>query len=207
MSEQKIEAVVFDFGNVICNFSVPLFIEGLSRKAGTTVHDLRKVMPGINTLAVNYETGLISSDQFFEGLCDLAGIRVSREDFIHAYVGIFTPIRETFEVVRALKATHKLGLLSNTNEWHYLHCIRTLDIFPLFNAVTLSFEVKAMKPAPAIYADMLQKLQLPPEKCAYIDDIQENVTAAARLGLHAIHFTGPAQLRTALHDLGVLAAQ
>jgi putative hydrolase of the HAD superfamily len=150
---------------------------------------------------------LVSSDQFFERLCTLAGIRVSREDFIHAYIGIFTPIGETFEVVRALKPTHKLGLLSNTNEWHYLHCIRSLDIFPLFDAVTLSFEVKAMKPAPAIYADMLQKLQLPPEKCAYIDDMQENVTAAGHLGLHAIHYTGPAQLRTALHHLGVLAAQ
>ena len=202
-----IEAVIFDFGNVICSFSVPLFIQGLSRKTGTTVEDLQKVMPGINRLAVDYETGLVSSDQFFERLCDLAGIRVSREDFIHAYVGIFTPIMETFEVVRALKPTHKLGLLSNTNEWHYLYCIRPLDIFPLFDAVSLSFEVRAMKPAPAIYADMLQKLQLPPEKCAYIDDVQENVTAAARFGLHAIHYTGPAQLHTALHHLGVLAAQ
>ena len=149
---------------------------------------------------------MVTSDQFFERLCDLAGIKVSREDFIHAYIGIFTPIGETFEVVRALKPTHKLGLLSNTNEWHYLHCIRPLEIFPLFDAVSLSYEVKALKPAPAIYADMLQKLQLPPEKCAYIDDLQENVTAAAHLGLHAIHYTGPAQLHAALHDLGVLKA-
>jgi len=164
-------------------------------------------MPGINKLAVEYETGLVSSDQFFEKLCGLAGIRVSREDFIHAYIGIFTPIEETFKVVRALKPTHKLGLLSNTNEWHYLHCIRPLEIFPLFDAVTLSFQVKAMKPAPAIFEDMLQKLQLPPERCAYIDDLQENVTAAAHLGLHAIHYTGAAQLHAALHDLGILAAR
>ena len=207
MTDQRIEAVIFDFGNVICSFSVPLFIQGLSRRAGKTVDDLRKVMPGINLLARDYETGLVSSDQFFERLCDLAGIKVSREDFIHAYIGIFTPIGDTFEVVRALKPTHKLGLLSNTNEWHYLHCIRPLEIFPLFDAVTLSFEVKAMKPAPAIYADMLQKLRLPPEKCAYIDDLLENVTTAGHLGFHAIHYTGPAQLRTALHHHGILAAQ
>jgi glucose-1-phosphatase len=207
MTEQPIQAVIFDFGNVICKFSVPLFIEGLSRKSGKTTEDLQRVMPGISKLAVQYETGLVSSDQFFERLCDLAGIKVNREDFINAYTGIFTPIRETFEVVRALKRTHRLGLLSNTNEWHYLHCIRTLDIFPLFDAVTLSFEVKAMKPAPAIYTDMLQKLQLPPEKCAYIDDMPENVTAAAHLGLHAIHYTGPAQLRTALNDLGIRSAR
>lgn len=171
------------------------------------IEDLRNVMPGINSLAVEYETGLVSSDQFFVRLCDLAGIRVSRDDFIHAYNGIFTPIRETFELVRALKLTHRLGLLSNTNELHYLHCIRTLDIFALFDAVTLSYEVKAMKPSPSIYADVLQKLQLPPAKCAYIDDVQENVAAAAQLGLHAIHFTDSTELRTALNRIGVLPAQ
>ncbi len=204
MADRKLEAVIFDFGNVICNFDVSLFIAGLSRKSGRTPDELRAVMPGINTLAVQYETGTVTSDQFFERLCALAGITISRDDFIHAYTGIFSPIAESFALVRALKQTHKLGLLSNTNEWHYLRCIRPLDIFPLFDAVTLSFEVGAMKPSPATYNDMLRKLRLPPEECAYIDDIQGNVDAAAKLGLRAVRFVDPEQLRTALHQLGVL---
>ena len=204
MADRKLEAVIFDFGNVICNFDVSLFIAGLSRKSGRTPDELRVVMPGINTLAVQYETGTVTSDQFFERLCALAGITISRDDFIHAYTGIFSPIAESFALVRALKQTHKLGLLSNTNEWHYLRCIRPLDIFPLFDAVTLSFEVGAMKPSPATYNDMLRKLRLPPEECAYIDDMQENVDAAAQLGLRAVRFVDPEQLRTALHQLGVL---
>jgi putative hydrolase of the HAD superfamily len=204
MGEGKPEAVIFDFGNVICNFDVFLFIEGISRKTGTTNEVLRKVMPGINKLAVAYETGQVSSDQFFERICALAGITISRDDFVHAYTGIFTPIEDSFELIRELKPHYKLGLLSNTNEWHYLHCIRPLDIFPLFDAVTLSYEVGAMKPSPATYDDMLRKLRLPAEKCAYVDDIQENVDAAAKLGLRAVRFVDPEQLRTALRQLGVL---
>jgi putative hydrolase of the HAD superfamily len=204
MADRKLGAVIFDFGNVICNFDVSLFIAGLSHKSGRTPDELRTVMPGINKLAVQYETGIVTSDQFFERLCALAGITISRDDFIHAYTGIFSPIAESFALVRALKQTHKLGLLSNTNEWHYLRCIRPLDIFPLFDAVTLSFEVGAMKPSPATYDDMLRKLRLPPDECAYIDDIQENVDAAAKLGLRAVRFVDPEQLRTALHQLGVL---
>lgn len=206
MASPSIDAVIFDFGNVICSFSVRLFIEGLSHKSGKTEDELMRVMPGINRLAVEYETGLVSSDGFFAQLCGLAGIAINRDDFINAYTGIFTPIEDTFALVRALKPNYKLGLLSNTNEWHYLLCIRTVDIYPLFDAVTLSYEVKAMKPAPAIYADMLAKLDLPPERCVYVDDIQENVSAAALLGLHAIHYTDPAGLRSALHRFNVVPA-
>lgn len=204
MQSTRIESVVFDFGNVICSFSVPLFIEGLAAKSGKTKEDLLALMPGINALAVEYETGLIGSDDFFTRLCALAGISVRREDFVNAYTGIFTPIPETFQLIRALKPRYKLGLLSNTNEWHYLHSIRTADIYPLFDAVTLSYEVKAMKPARAIYEDMLMKLGIPPGQCIYIDDVRENAAAAERLGMHAIHYINPPQLRDALKTFDVL---
>lgn len=203
MIDRTIRAVVFDFGNVICSFSVPLFIDGISRKSGKSVEELLHVMPGISRLSVKYETGLLSSDQYFEQLCILAGITVSRDDFIQAYTGIFAPITGTHALIRALKPSYVLGLLSNTNEWHYLHSIRTLELFHLFDAVSLSFEVKAMKPAPEIYHDMLGKLRLPPECCAYIDDMPENVEAAARLGMHAIRYTDPVQLRNSLAQIGV----
>jgi glucose-1-phosphatase len=205
MVSRTFDAVIFDFGNVICSFSVDLFIEGLSRKSGKAKHEVLAVMPAINKLAVQYETGLISSNEFFTALCSLAGIAITRDDFINSYIGIFAPIEGTFKLVRELKPSYRLGLLSNTNEWHYLHGIRTVEIFPLFDAVTLSYEVKAMKPAPAVYADMLHKLHLPAERCVYIDDLPENVRAAERLGFYAIHFAGPEQLRTDLESLGVLA--
>jgi len=204
MPPRRIDAVIFDFGNVICSFSVIDFIDGLAAKSGKSTDELLQVMPGINHLAVEYETGLVSSDEFFTRLCALAGIVVSRNDFINAYTGIFTPIQETHDLVRSLKPNYKLGLLSNTNEWHYLHSIRPVEIYPLFDAVTLSFEVKAMKPAAAIYADMLKKLGLPPGRCVYIDDILENTKAAERLGLHAIQYIDPPQLRTALQEYDVI---
>jgi glucose-1-phosphatase len=205
MSDRRFDAVIFDFGNVICTFSVDSFISGLCRKAGKSKEQMVQVMPGINKLAVAYETGLVTSDEFFSRLCTLAKITVSRDDFLHAYTDIFSPINETFALIRELKPGYKLGLLSNTNEWHYLHSIRPVEVFPLFDAVTLSYEVKAMKPAPAIYDDMLRKLDLPAEKCIYIDDLHENVLAAARLGLQAIHFTGSSGLRSELLSLGVVA--
>jgi glucose-1-phosphatase len=205
MTDKRFDAVIFDFGNVICSFSVDLFINGLSERSGKSREQMLQIMPGINRLAVEYETGLVSSEDFFSRLCTLADITITRDDFLHAYTDIFSPIQETHALIRELKPAYKLGLLSNTNEWHYLHSIRPVEVFPLFDAVTLSYEVKAMKPAPAIYADMLRKLDLPAERCIYIDDLHENVVAAAGLGLHALHFTGSGRLRAELQSLGILA--
>jgi putative hydrolase of the HAD superfamily len=147
-------------------------------------------MPDVSRLAIAYETGQLTSDQFFEQLTEMAGIRISRQEFIDSYTAIFTRIDSTATLIRQLKPHYRLGLLSNTNEWHYEHNIKTVDVFPLFDAVSLSFEVCAMKPAPAIYEDMLRKIGSEANACLYIDDIPEYVEAAKQLGMHAIQHTG-----------------
>lgn len=199
-----IKAVIFDFGNVLCSFSVSTFFEKLSRQSTCTVKELFALMPEISRLAIAYETGLMTSDEFFSQITELARVSISREGFIQAYTTIFTPIDTTFELIRSLKPRFRLGLLSNTNEWHFQYSIQPVEVFPLFDAVTLSYEVKAMKPSEAIYRDMLRKLDVDAGACAYIDDIQENVDAAQRLGMHAMLYTSHAAL---LHDLGHLGVQ
>lgn len=198
-----IQAVIFDFGNVLCSFRVTTFFENLARHSTTTVDRFQALMPGISRLAIAYETGLMSSEEFLIRFSELTGIRIDRDDFIRAYTTIFTPIEGTFDAIRRLKGRYRLGLLSNTNEWHFEHSIRTVEVFPLFDAVTLSYEVRAMKPAPAIYNDMLRKLGLPAETCVYFDDLQENVDAGAQAGMQARLFTTPEQMHEDLAKLGV----
>ena len=185
-----IRAVIFDFGNVLYSFRVATFFEQLARRSTCTVAQLLALMPDVSRLAIAYETGLLTSDAFFEQLTAMARIQISRQDFIDSYTAIFTRIDSTATLIRQLKPHYRLGLLSNTNEWHYEHNIRTVDVFPLFDAVTLSFEVRAMKPAPAIYEDMLRKIGSEANTCLYIDDIPEYVEAAKQLGMHAIQYTG-----------------
>ncbi len=196
-----IKAVIFDFGNVLCTFSVARFFENLAGRSRCTVNELHGLMPEISRLAIAYETGHLTSDQFFLQLTETARIDISRQDFIHAYTDIFTPIESTFTLIRQLKPHYRIGLLSNTNEWHFEYNIKTVEVFPLFDAVSLSYEVRAMKPATAIYEDMLQKLGFEAEVCVYIDDIRENAEAAERLGMHALVYTHP---DTLLRDLRAL---
>lgn len=198
-----IKAVVFDFGNVICTFDMKRSVARLSKLTGFSPSRLAKAAAYATRHAVEYETGLISSDEFFRRVVTDNGIPISREDFVDAFTHQFEPIPLTFELIRRLKPRYKLGLLSNTNEWHYEFGIKTVEVFPLFDTVTLSFEVKAIKPAEKIYRDALAKLNVRPEETVYIDDVREYAEAATALGMRGIRYTDHAWLLRSLNELHV----
>ena len=61
--------------------------------------------------------------------------------------------------------------------------------------------VGCRKPDPRIYQLTLERVELEPEQCIFIDDMQINVDAANELGLHAVHFRETAQARAEVHSL------
>lgn len=200
-----IRGVIFDFGNVIASFDVEIFLGKLRDWSGIEAGTLRERIYG-SGLHSRYERGDISSERFYREISRLTGARVSAEEFAEGFTDIFTPLDSTQGLIRALKGKYRLGLLSNTNEWHFLRHIRKVPIFPLFDAVTLSFEVGALKPEPEIYLDALRKLSLPPEECVFIDDIGKYAEGATVLGIRGILYTGHAELLRELSGLGVVPA-
>lgn len=198
-----VKAIIFDFGNVICRFDMRLFVGKIEPLTTIPASRMREVLHKSFDLGREYETGRITSDQFFQQISQRYALSISRQDFVHAFTDVFTPIPSTLQLIQTLKPSYKLGLLSNTNEWHYEHVIRRYDVYPLFDAVTLSFEVGAMKPAEKIYRDALTKLDVGPDDCIYIDDLQENLDGAAQLGIRGILYTSHEELVSALRDLGV----
>jgi len=200
--KQPIRGVIFDFGGVIHSFDVHDFFRGLRGRTDRTPEEMASLVAG-SGLPRRYESGEISSREFYLGIAGLCGLSMPEEEFISAFVSIFTPIEPTIRLIRGLSRSYRLGLLSNTNEWHFERHIRAVDIFPLFDAVTLSYQVKTMKPAEGIYRDSLEKIGLPPQECVFIDDLEVNVAAARKMGVHAIHYTGHERLVSSLADLGV----
>jgi len=198
-----IRGVIFDFGNVICSFDVEIFLAKLHGWSGLDVETLRDQVYG-SRLHSRYERGEISSEEFRDRIVRMTGARVPVEAFEEGFTDIFTPLGDTQALILGLKGKYRLGLLSNTNECHFRRHIRRVPVFPLFDAVTLSFEVGALKPEPPIYRDALRKLSLPPEECVYIDDIVEYAEGARALGIHGVRYTGHAELLRELSGLGVV---
>lgn len=197
-----IQGILFDFGGVICTFDSRMFFRALAGRTDRTAGEMAAIVLAAD-LPRKYESGRITSREFYRAVTEPCGLSISEEEFIAEFTGIFLPVESTFRLIRALKPSFRIGLLSNTNEWHFEHYIRTVEIFPLFDAVTLSYRVGEMKPGERIYRDSLRRIGLPPEACVFIDDLEENVAAAERLGIHGIHYTGQERLLASLHALEI----
>jgi epoxide hydrolase-like predicted phosphatase len=200
-----IKAIIFDYGNIISSVDNDRFIEELSKATGKSGAELDQLVSSSSDELRKYETGLITSDQFFERVVKQRGLNMDKKSFIKLFTGRLTPIEETHELIRKLKAGYKLGLLSNTNEWDYEYEIKQCDVFSLFDSVTVSFKVGAMKPDWKIYIDALNKLGVQPDESVYIDDVREYAEAAGALGITYIHYTSHEELVRNLRKMGCLS--
>jgi len=199
---RMIRGIIFDFGGVISSFDSRIFFRRLAERSPRTAGEMAAAVLEAD-LPRKYESGRITSREFYDAVTGSCEVSISEGEFVEAFTEIFRPIEPTCRLIRALKPSFRIALLSNTNEWHFEHHIRKVEIFPLFDAVTLSYRVGEMKPGERIYRDALEKIGLPPPACVFVDDLGENVAAAERLGIHGIRYTGPEQLVASLDALGV----
>ena len=95
------------------------------------------------------------------------------------------PLWSVAEQARA--AGVRVGLLSNS--WGLaMYPRRLLDA--TFDVQVISGEVGMRKPDPEIYELAAQRLQLSPERCVFVDDLDRNVGVAEQLGMFGVVHAG-----------------
>ena len=98
---------------------------------------------------------------------------------------------------------HELFGLTNWSAETFPYALKNYPFFSYFKDIVVSGEVKLIKPDPEIYRLLLNRNQLTASDCIFIDDIKENVLAAAELGIHAIQFTSAELLVEQLQEFGI----
>jgi putative hydrolase of the HAD superfamily len=199
----EIRGVIFDFGKVIADFDNARIIGPLAALCAVPAAELARRFQAYPALFSDFEAGAISPDQFLGGVSRLCGRELSEAVFLPIFNDIFTPIPSTVELIGKLKGRYRLGLISNTNYWHFEHYIRKSEAYPLFDAVIMSFQVKTLKPDPRIFEAALAKLGLPAGACVFIDDIPAFAQAASGCGIHGIHYRGHRDLLLQLRALNL----
>ncbi len=109
------------------------------------------------------------------------------------------------DLLRELKPHYRLALLSNTDLSDMETWIADIQgLTDMFDVVVPSAKVGLAKPEPEIYQLTLELLGLKPDETLFVDDLPRNTTAAEALGIPAIVFESPAQLRCELAARGIL---
>ena len=198
-----IRAVVSDFGGVL---TAPLML-GFARfqedtgatpaMFGAALARAAAADGGRNPL-FELEVGAINEADFLGALERELGALLERPVSLHGfgerYLGSVPSNDELFAYFREL---HDAGVrlaicTNNVREWEPIWRTK-LPIDEIFETVVDSAFVGVRKPDPAIYALVLERLGLPAEECAFVDDIAVNVGAARELGFAGVHFTDTAQ--------------
>lgn len=105
---------------------------------------------------------------------------------------------EMYALVAQLKEKGiPVGLLSNVDE-RLGKLVGQFGFYEPFSPCLLSYEIGVRKPDPKAYTILLETLHLPATDIIFIDDRSENVEQAKALGIDAILFESPEQLRNEL---------
>lgn len=114
-------------------------------------------------------------------------------------------IEGSVAILEELKnAGHELHALTNWSAETFPHACRRFAFLEWFESILVSADVGLIKPDPAIFRLLLERIGRTAGECVYIDDNPKNVASAAALGFDAIVFEGAAPLREALGRRGLL---
>ncbi len=146
--------------------------------------------------------GEIDSVTFWKNFFHIQG---KPDDQIQEYYKLVHDSRELnlqlTNFLKSLKKEKKIGLISNFSDLLRPILEKELKIADLFDDMIISSEVKLIKPDEAIYKLALQRLQVKPQEAIFVDDLLENVQAAAQLGIHAIQFKNNEQVISEIKQL------
>lgn len=199
-----ITAVIFDFGGVLIEWDP----RNLYRRYFDDSEAMEQFLEEIDFMGWNAHQD--KGRSFAEGAAELVAKFPQHETLIRAYQyhweeSIGEPITGVIEIMKRVKqAGWPLYGLSNWSLETFPITRRKHAFFDLLDDYLLSGQVNLVKPDPAIFQRMLEKIGRKPEECVFIDDNPANVAASRALGIMTIHYQSPGQLETELQQLGIL---
>jgi FMN phosphatase YigB (HAD superfamily) len=195
-------AIIFDLGKVLVHFDFKRGYQALEGLCPHLAADIPKRLSPTG-LVERFETGLVEPRDFVDELTRILDLQVDYDQFCGIWSCIFMHTLIPEPIIEGLAARYRLVLLSNTNAIHFEMIQRTYPVLRHFHDLVLSYEVKAMKPDPAIYRAAIAAAGCLPEECFYTDDIGEYVEGARKMGIDAVQFRGAEALEQDLRSRGI----
>jgi len=207
VTNNKVRNLLFDLGNVI----VEIDVDG--------AHDrLRKMYKAdadeavIQKAFLDYECGRISTAIFINALLKHCERRYQAIDIIEAWNSMIVGIPgHRLEMLLQLRDQYKVYLLSNTNELHlewihrYLRKEHKIDTFEktYFDIAYYSHLVGDRKPNASLFKFIREDSYLVPALTLFMDDVQENLDTADKLGFQTYLVTPGEEIGEYLRKEGV----
>lgn len=200
---QQLRAVIFDIGRVLVRLDIARSLAGLSRGISLSPEEIWSAIQ-TDPRWHDWQEGRIAPHDWHLHLTRRLGSPLTFDEFRDAWNRTLDPQPlQSDDLFKTLAKNKRLALLSNTDPIHVAHLEANFSFFQFFPAANriYSCAVRASKPSPVIFQAALKAVKTQAAETVFIDDILEYVQAARSLGLHAIQYLDPEQLRTELRSL------
>lgn len=198
-----IRCVISDLGNVILFFDNDIFFRKITPYSSFSLDRIKALARIHFELVMDFDRGEITAQQFYEEAVHKFEAKITYQTFFEIYSDIFTLNPPVLETLKRLRSKYRLVLLSNTDVMRFGFIRENFPEIFLFDAYVLSYEVGCVKPHPQTYRAALQRAGAEPHECIFIDDREENIEGAQRLGMNVLLFNPQTNLERPLRDYGL----
>jgi FMN phosphatase YigB (HAD superfamily) len=192
-----VKNIIFDLGGVILDIDYKRTIsafEKLGMKNAGELYSKAKQNPIFDQL----EKGLITEEQFYDGLRRMSGLQIQDTQLRDAWNALLVDLPEkNVALLQKLRPDYRLYLLSNTNAIHekgyHEMIVKKYGCFilnDLFDNRYLSHHIHLRKPDKEIFEYVLSDADIKAEETLFIDDSPQHIEAAKKLGIDAVHLDG-----------------
>ncbi len=206
-----VKNIIFDLGGVLLDldFEAPLRAFQKLNRDGQIV-DLRQFLS--DPVFIDFETGNVSPYEFRDRVRQLlSNPSLSDGEIDTAWCSMLREIpAKKVSLLQSLNGKYRLFLYSNTNAIHIPHFTREfydqhqIQWESLFENTFYSHEIKDRKPLLSGYLKVFLKAGINPEETLFVDDLEQNISAAIQSGLKVLHYTPGTDLQETLEELGIV---
>ena len=178
--------ILFDMGNVLVTYN-PEWVIRRYTEDEELIREVKNIVFNSQEWLL-LDAGLIEEEKaernWMERLSSDKAREIAHLSFLNWHLYNMKVIPGTAEMIRALKENGKeIYLLSNAS-------MRLLSIYKevipaveCFSGIFYSAAHKCVKPQDIIYERFLKEYSLKPSDCFFIDDLEENISAAKAVGI------------------------
>lgn len=195
------KAAIFDLGGVLFTNGTKSFIASFSKDHALQEQEVKEVIDG--ELGTMYRENKITANEFWQRGLEKLGVGGEIKEYEKQWINAYDLIPGTMEVILKLRdGGYKVYYLSDNVKERVAMLNIKFSFLDMFDGGIFSHEIGVRKPHPKVYEAIMNKFDLVPQDCTFIDDKEENLPPAELLGLKTIHFKDAADLLQQLSILG-----
>lgn len=188
------KVILFDLGGVCLDGSFVDFVNKAHEVLGINedFYSDREVV---------FDTGLnkgeITTEEYFKKYFKDQINDKQMKKLINLWTNTWKLSDEMKELITKLKKNYRLAILSNSDFLNSQNYTKK-GWYKYFDVLILSHELGIMKPQKEIYEIAVEKLNVKPEECLFIDDQEDCLRPARKMGMATILFKSTPQLKEEL---------